>query len=172
MSILNKEDHYHVYICPNCGGRRINFSRERSIDGNAIVRCDDCCWSHREPNRLGYSNNQLYCQGVAAYNRPTGSEHIVYPEEKTEREPLEDILSDFVKGNSTTDELLKDIVVELKEIKHVLSTTPPYFKAPNITCSGGEINLCSTCANYNSPIGQCERGVAGCKYEPDERERY
>lgn len=69
-------------------------------------------------------------------------------------------------------ELLKDIVAELKEIKHVLLTTPPYFKAPDITCSGGEINLCSSCVKYNSPIGQCERGVAGCKYEPDERVRY
>jgi predicted RNA-binding Zn-ribbon protein involved in translation (DUF1610 family) len=153
MSLLNKKDYNHVYICPNCGSRHINFSRERSIDGNAIVRCDDCGWSHREPNGLGYSNNQLYCQGVAAYNRPTGSEHIAYPDEKSERELLEDILAE-----------LNDIRKKLNDLhKHEIV----YYQL-----RGGSGMSCSTCANYNSPIGQCERGVAGCKYEPDERERY
>lgn len=151
MSLLNKEDYNHVYICPNCGSSHINFSRERSMDGNAIVRCNDCCWSHREPNRLGYSNNQLYCRGVATFNRHKTSEHIAY--EKTERELLEDILAE-----------LKDIRKKLNDLD---KPEIVYYQL-----RGESVTNCSTCANYNSPIGQCERGVAGCKYEPDERERY
>lgn len=144
MSLLNKEDYNHVYSCPNCVSKRISFLRERSIDGNAEVRCNDCGWSHSEPNRLGYSNNQLYCRGVAAY-RPTGSEHIAYPDEKTERELLEEILAELKEikqqiilvPRRTGFEKYEDPcdrIAEKYEKNSDLITTPPGFKAPDIMC--------------------------------------
>ena len=146
MTILNKEDYNQVYICPNCASSHIDFSRERSIDGEAIVRCGDCGWSHREPNRLGYSNTQLYYQGVAAY-RPTKSEHVTYPNEKSERELLEDILAEMkeikhllLAQNTKVERILDpdDRIEEIYDKHSDLLQAGPGFKAPDIRCSAKE----------------------------------
>lgn len=129
--------------CPRCGKTSLYLMTERSLQGNTILTCNECGWSHSEPNYKCLDFNGMYDNGYAEYNKFMASKpepNIAYPDEKSERELLEEILA------------------ELKGIKKKLR--------------GESVTNCSTCANYNSPIGQCERGVAGCKYEPDERVRY
>ena len=86
------------YICPHCASDEISFKTERSIDGYSYVCCDCCEWEHRVPNRLRYSDAQLYERGVAAYRSSNYSDSIAYKDEP-----------------STTDELLKEILAELKK---------------------------------------------------------
>lgn len=162
------------YICPVCGKLQVivpehvnyqtYYGGNKTYYTNAI--CKVCGWKY-EDDSSDQEKDPSVIYDRACYEYEKAKQGAI---DATQR--LASAASNFVKGNSTTDKLLEEIIAELKEIKHALSTTPPYFKTPNITCSSGEINLCSTCAHYNSPIGQCERGVAGCKYEPDERERY
>jgi Zn-finger protein len=81
---------------------------ERSLQGNTIITCNECGWSHSEPNYKCLNFDGMYDNGCAEYNRSMVSkpeQSIAYPNEKSERELLEDILA------------------ELKEIKHVLLST-------------------------------------------------
>lgn len=154
------------YICPQCGKEQLVLEDYNNVWGCKRMYCPVCGFDYTE-EELKYTNDPTVLYDRVCYKYEKAKQGAI---DATQR--LASAASDFVKGNSTTDKLLEEIIAELKEIKHALLTTPPYFKTPDITCSSGEINLCSACAHYNSPIGQCERGVAGCKYEPDERERY
>ena len=142
--------------CPRCGKTSLYLMTERSLQGNTIITCNECGWSHSEPNYKCLNFDGMYDNGCAEYNRSMVSKPepgIAYPNEKSERELLEDILAE-----------LKDIRKKLNDLD---KPEVVYYQL-----RGESVTNCSTCANYNSPIGQCERGVAGCKYEPDERERY
>lgn len=135
--------------CPRCGKTSLYLMTERSLQGNTILTCNECGWIHSEPNYKCLDFNGMYDNGYAEYNKFMASKPEpvkAYPDEKSERELLEEIL---VKLKEIKQQIIlvprrtgfekyedpRDRIAEKYEKNSDLITTPPGFKAPNIMCA-------------------------------------
>ena len=84
--------------CPRCGKTSLYLMIEKSLHGNTIITCNECGWSHSEPNYKCLDFNGMYDNGYAEYNKFMASKPEpvkAYPDEKSERELLEEILAEL-----------------------------------------------------------------------------